>query len=233
MFNFIVVDDVPKYLDKVESIIASIMMNVNNEYKIHRFTDYSPKFMKLINQPLSNKIYILDIETHSASGIDVARKIRKNDLNSIIIFMTAYEDAGNLIIKKILLTLSLVSKFDEFDLNMKNSIKEAISIIGKKKTIKIQDDGSVYIIPVEDILYVTRDSVDRKAVIITSYDEFRVNKSLIEIKELVGTTLKQSHRACLVNEDRIRKIDKRNNIIHFDDGKTTDLMSASFKKELV
>ena len=34
-----------------------------------------------------NRIYLLDIETKSASGIDMARIIRKNDLDSIIIFI--------------------------------------------------------------------------------------------------------------------------------------------------
>ncbi len=233
MINFIIVDDIEKYVSKVVEMIDSLMMGSCYEYKIHKFNDYDLKFMKVMEEPLANKIYIMDIETKTSSGIDVARKIRNSDLNSVILFMTAYEDLGNLVAKKILLTLALISKFDDFDNNMNKALKEAIDILGKRRIIKIQDYSTVYLVPIDDILYVTRDSFERKAVIVTSYDEYKVSKSLTEIKELAGDLLTKTHRACLVNEKRVRKIDKKNNIIYFDNGTSIDLISPNYKKELV
>ena len=84
MINFIVVDDFKEITKKVENIINKIMMNNKIEYKVHIFYDYNSEFKKIVNEPLTNKIYFLDIETNSASGIDIARLIRKNDLESII-----------------------------------------------------------------------------------------------------------------------------------------------------
>ena len=45
-------------------------------------------------------------------------------------------------------------------------------------------------------------------------------------------TLAQSHRACLVNEDRIVKIDKKRKQILFDNGEIVDLVSENYKKEV-
>ena len=92
MINFIVVDDFKEMTKKVELIINKIMMNNKVDYKIHIFEDYNKDFKNIMNEPLTNKIYLLDIETKSASGIDVARVIRKTDLDSVIIFITAHEE---------------------------------------------------------------------------------------------------------------------------------------------
>jgi len=233
MINFVVVDDVVEVTKTVEKIINKIMMNSNLEYKIHIFYDYDSKFKKFINEPLPNKIYFLDIETKSASGIDIARIIRKNDIHSIISFITAHEHLGGVIIKESLMVLTFICKFDNFDLKVKEAVEKAVEIIGEKKIIKFNDYNTLYIIPIEDILYITRDSVDRKCIIRTDYATYKVGKTLTELKEMSLGGLTQTHRACLINEKRVRKIDKSNKVILFDNGESIDLLSSFYKKELV
>lgn len=233
MINFVVVDDVVEITKIVENIINKVMMNSKLEYKIHIFHDYDSKFMKFMNSPVSNKIYFLDIETKSASGIDIARKIRKTDTQSIISFITAHEQMGGVIIKESLMVLTFISKFDDFELKVKDAVEKSLDVIGTKKIIKFTDYNSLYIIPIEDILYITRDSVERKCMIKTDYTTYKVGKSLTELKEMSMGNLTQTHRACIINEKRVRKVDKRNKVIIFDNGDTVDLLSDAFKKELV
>ena len=45
-------------------------------------------------------------------------------------------------------------------------------------------------------------------------------------------SLVYSHRACLVNEDRIIKIDKKDKTILFDTGDIVNLISENYKKEV-
>ena len=52
------------------------------------------------------RIYLLDIETPSASGIDIARKIRKHDIESMIIFITGHEELGDVVLKNNTMFLS-------------------------------------------------------------------------------------------------------------------------------
>lgn len=233
MINFVVVDDVVEITKTVEKIISKVMMKSNLEYKIHIFHDYDSKFKKFIKEPLPNKIYFLDIETKSASGIDIARTIRKNDIQSIISFITAHEHLGGVIIKESLMVLTFICKFDDFENKVKDAVEKSIEILGNKKLIKFTDYNSVYIIPISDILYITRDSVERKCLIKTDYTTYKVGKTLTEFKQMSMGSLTQTHRACLINEKRVRKIDKPKRLIIFDNGDTIDLLSSSYKKELV
>ncbi len=233
MINFIIVEDINRFLKRTENVIERLMMKNQFDYKVHTYTEFDDRFNKMMNSSIPNKIYILDVVTPNNSGIDVARKIRKEDVNSVIIFMTAHDELGTALAKRQLLALTMVSKFDDFEIELYESIEKALEVIGKRRVIKVQDNSSVYIIQVKDILYITTDSVDRKIIIKTSNDNYRLNKTLTEVKELVGKALIQTHRSCLVNEDRIVKVDKKNSIIKFDTGDTIDMLSSNFKKELV
>lgn len=233
MINFIVVDDNREVVKNVDNMIDKVMIHEKLEYKINTFNDYDSKFNKIMDSNLPNKVYILDIETKSASGIDIARRIRKEDVNSIIIFITAHEELGGLIIKESLMVLTFICKFDDFNNKLKDALHQSLKIIGNKKVIRFSDYNSVYTIPIKDILYITRDSIERKCIIKTDYTSYKVSKPLSELKEMGCGMLLQTHRACLVNENRIMKVDKTNRIITFDNGMTVDLLSNGYKKELV
>lgn len=232
MVNFIVCDDNKAICENIVRIINRIMMKNKLEYKIHSYYDYDKKFMKIINNKMSNKIYILDIETPSASGIDIVRKIREIDVDSIIIFLTSHDELGYVILKQEFLFLSFICKFDDYENKLKISIKKALEMIGQKQVLNILDHNSIYTIPLKDILYITRDSVDRKIIVITDYSEFKMNRSLNDIYNELNDDFVFSHRSCIVNKDRIRKIDKKNNTILFDNGVQIDMVNQEFKKKM-
>ncbi len=95
MVSFAVCDDEKEFRKKVVKTIDKIFMKNTIEYEVHEFSGYDKNFESFINQPLTSKIYILDIEIYnSISGIDIARKIRKSDWNSIIIMVTSHADMG-------------------------------------------------------------------------------------------------------------------------------------------
>ncbi len=230
MINFIVVDDFKEMTKKVELIINKIMMNNKVDYKIHIFEDYNKDFKNIMNEPLTNKIYLLDIETKSASGIDVARVIRKTDLDSVIIFITAHEELSSIIVKEQLMVLTFICKFDNFEYKVRSSIMKALAYIGKKMAIKFSDNNVLYIIPINDILYIIHDNVERKCLIKTSGSIYKIGKTLAELFDLAGGTLTYSHRSCLVNENRIVKFNKKEKVIIFDNGDSINIVSDSYKK---
>lgn len=232
MVNFIVVDDNAQVTRNVKKIISKVMLKESVEYKVNIFSDYDSEFDEIMDSQMSNKIYILDIETKTASGIDIARQIRKKDVESIIIFITAHEELGSVIIKESLLVLTFICKFDDFDKRLESAIGNAFMIVGNKKVIRFTDYNSLYTIPVKDILYVTRDSIERKSIIHTDYAKYKVTKPLTELKKLSGGNLVQAHRACIVNKQRLSKVDRTNRLITFDNGEVIDLLSDNYKKGL-
>jgi DNA-binding LytR/AlgR family response regulator len=233
VINFIIVDDIKKYSDMICEIVTKVMMKNKFIYKSYVFSEYDDSFYKIMNSDIPNKIYILDIETREASGIDIARKIRKIDVDSIMIFVTVYNEAGMVLLQDDLMFLSFLSKFDDFESKLYNSINKALSFMHHKEVIKFNDKGVIYTIPIDDILYVTKDSTSRKSIIKTSYAEYDVNLTLKEVVDLCNNSLVQTHRSCFINKNRVRVIDKHRCIIEFDSGEVIDLLSSSFKKGLI
>ena len=233
MLNFVVCDDEKKYRDFAEGVINKYMMKNQHEYQIHMFNDYDREFMDIIGTKLPFKIYILDIETPTRSGLDVARIIRNKDVDSVIIFLTGHQELSQIVIKNEFLFLSFINKFDDCENRLMGSIDKSLKVLKAKQTIRFKDCGIIYTISLEDILYVTKDSVERKSIIKTDYSEFRLNKTLGEIKEMLNDDFIQTHRACLVNKKRVVGYNKPKRIIMFDTGEKIDLVSTRFEGELI
>lgn len=231
MIDFIVCDDSFEIRQMVNDIITKYMMKNQIHYKIHMFEDYDNNFIKIVKKNMSFKIYILDIEVPSRSGIDVARIIRNNDVNSIIIFLTGHQELSSVVAEKDFLFLTFINKFNNCEERLYSSIDKAIKFLNYKKTIEFKDAGIIYTINIDDILYVLRDSVERKCLLYTDYSVFKIGKSLQEIRNMLTDNFIQTHRACLVNKKRIACYDKNNRIIIFDNGVSMNVVSTRFKWE--
>ena len=208
MINFIICDDVKQYREMVEHIVVSYMMKNKLEYKTHIFKDYDSDFLKIVESKLSFKVYILDIETPTRSGIDIARLIRNKDVDSVLIFLTGHQELGHVVMKNDFLFLSYINKFDDCEKRLTKSLDKALQMFKIKSVIRFKDNGVVYTIPQDDILYITRDSVERKCIIVTDYSEFHVGKNLAELEEEVNDNFVKTHRACLMNTKRILSFSK-------------------------
>lgn len=127
MINFVVCEDNKIILQKNMDIINKTMFKNNSDYRIYPFTEDNNALQEIIKKNLENKIYILDIELENVSGIDIAREIRKNDKESIIIISTTYVEYLPHTIKSKLLLFDFISKFDNYEESLSNAINKAIS----------------------------------------------------------------------------------------------------------
>ncbi|MBQ9011043.1 MAG: response regulator transcription factor [Bacilli bacterium] len=233
MINFIVCDDDKKYRNLVETIITKYMMKNEIEYKLHVFDDYNKDFMRTLETKMPFKIYILDIEAPTRSGIDIARLIRNKDVDSILIFLTGHQELSQVVIRNEFLFLAFINKFDDCENRLKNAIDKSLKILKTKKTIKFKDGGTTYTINLDDILYITKDSIERKSIIKTDFAKFGLTKPLTEIKKLLTANFVQTHRACLVNLKRVVSYSKPKKLITFDNGETIDLVSRKYERVLM
>ena len=229
--NFIICDDDATIIDKVKNIIYYEMMKNNLDYKIFTFEDYNSDFMEIMNNPMMGKIYILDIEAPSRSGIDIARIIRRNDINSVIIFLTGHEELGLSILKSELMFLSFINKLDDCDSKIKSAIKKSLKVLDLKNIVRFCDNGVHFSVDIDEILYVTRDTVERKSIITTIYTQFKTHKSLNYLNEEFGDKFVRTHKSCIVNTERVACVNKK--MIKFNNGDTIDLLSNKYKKELI
>ena len=153
-------------------------------------------------------------------------------MESIIIFLTGHEELGPAILKKELCFLSFINKFDDSDNRLYNAIQKSLLMLNKQTRLHFEEKGVIYNISLNDILYITRDSIDRKSIIKTEHNEYRTYKTLLELQKLVDDRFIQTHRACIVNNDRVTSINIPKKVITFDNGIKIDLLSDKYKKEL-
>lgn len=230
--EFVICDDEKVFRSNIRRVIDKVLMNQEYDYDVIEFSKFDPSFKKKI-QESTHKIYILDIEIKdSISGIDIARKIRENDWESIIIFVTSHNELGYQALKARIMLLDFISKYDDFENNLESILRKSLSLINSKKTIKFDSEGTSYIIHLSDILYIEKDTVDRKCIIKTTYNEIVVNKTLNYMIQNLDDRFYLSHRSCLINTDKIRKIDWKNSVIYFESGISTSLLSRDRKKGL-
>ena len=230
--EFVVCDDEAVFRKNVVKIIDKLLIKNDIDYKIYEFEKYDKKFDKLIKTK-NRKIYILDIETKDElSGIDIARKIRKSDWDSFIIIVTGHNELTYQAVKAKIMMLDFISKFDDCNKELTNTISKAIELMNSNKVIKINSNGVTYVVYLNDILFIERDTIDRKCIIRTSNAKIPASKNLNEFLIILDNNFYQTHRSCIVNVANISNVDWKSNIIYFDNNISIDLLSRNKKKGL-
>ena len=232
MTNIIVCDDIKTDREKVVKTIKNYMDENNFNCSILEFSDYDNKFIEIVKSELENKIYVLDIETPTRSGIDIARIIRKEDVESPIIFLTGHNELGDLVLTKDINFLAFINKFDNSSARLKRNLKLALKLLNKRHMLRFNDRGSIYSIECDKILYITTDTVARKTVIVTDKHEYRVNNPLNYFIDELNDDFCRSHKSCIINKSRVTNLNYNNNTVTFDNGLTIDLLSNKYKKEI-
>lgn len=232
MINFIMCDD-NKYVRELnEKIISKIAMPYDFNYTVHSFEKYNASLKKLITTPSDIKIYILDLELPGKSGIDIAREIRKVDWDSIIIILTSHDELELKLLKEKLLILDFISKFDNYENRLIETINMVINKLNAKRIISFKSKRELHHILLDNIYYIYKDNYSDKSIIVTNDNEYPINESLTNLIERLDNRFYQTHRACYVNLDKIDSVDFKNSIIYFDNNTSTDYLSRNNKKGL-
>ena len=228
MLEFVVCDDNINISNKISDIIDKIMFDNEISYDIKIFNDYDKKFDNYVKNKKSNVIYILDIVTPSGSGIDAARKIRRKDMESVIIFLTGHEELGMTILKDELFFLTFINKYDNYQYRLNRAIKKALTILGNKKMLKFTDNNCIYIIAINEIIYISKDKTSRKTTIVTDDNKIVTSKTLKYLMRNLSSNFNYVSRNIIVNIDRINCIDKTNRKIIFDNNEVIESVSKQF-----
>jgi len=230
MYHVIICEDHFDFREKIKEITDQVMIETNLEYHKHVFDGYNDELADLINQNLMNKIYILDMQMSPVRGIDIAREIRRQDSESIIIFVTAYKKTfRDEVLNSVLMYFAFIQKNEEFRTILYNRLKQAVKLSSKNPPITFTDQNRLYKIPFQKVLFVTMSKYGRKSVIYTDVEKFELSKTLKETVKLFKGQLIQSHRSYFVNPHRVLHVDKNKKTITFDNGETYSLLSNKYR----
>lgn len=234
MINFIIYEDKKMIRNNYIKVVHKFMVNNDLSYKIYQFSDYNEEIKNFIKNNIGYNIYILDIEVPGKSGLDLARDIRASgDTESQLIVVTAHKEMLENSFLNRSLILNFVSKFDNCEENLLLALTMAYINVTRYKSYIFKNEGELYRIPYDDILFFEIDPESSRVKIITKNKEFYIKKTISSIlKELSDPRFMKTHKSCIVNLFNIEKVDLINLVIYFCNGKQTDLLSRNFKKEL-
>ena len=232
MINFIICEDNKNVREIQETLISKITMPYDFNYVVHSFEKYNSSLENIINTPSDLKIYILDLELPVKTGLEISHEIREVDWDSIIIILTSHDELELKIFKEKLLIFDFISKFDDYEKRLTDSINMIIKNLGIRNTLSFKKDKEIHNIKYNNILYIFRDNAVDKTKIKTLDNEYYIRDSLLCISKKLDDRFYQTHRACYVNLNNIKSVDFKNNVIYFIKDNSIDYLSRNYKKGL-
>jgi len=231
MLKIIVYEDNPVCLEKAISAVHKAMGPYNVDYRIGKYLNYNEELEKEVADEIHKKIYILDIELPEVSGLELAEKIRENDWNSIIIFVTSHPECKDDIFYSRLMALDYISKYSSYDKRLQQSIEKAVKILDKKRVLSYKFNHILYRIELDDILYIEKIQNTKKCMIYTeSGNEYEISGTMKEILEKLDESFVLSHKSCIINLNKIKTADIQNGYISLINGEVIDKLSFRQKR---
>ena len=208
MIRILICDDDNAFSDKLQMQIEDLLDKKSLKAKIHTYES-----MEKIGYPIlrSCDIAFLDIDfaNNDYSGLDIARKLRSMRSDAVIIFVTNYIEYAPEGYEVQAFRYSL--KSDIFD-KLENYLQLSITkLLSAREKFKIQVNGEIIDLPIEDILYV--ESQLHTVTLIVQKDkygkrlkEYTCYASIGELeKQLTPLGFLRVHKSYLVNMRYIKK----------------------------
>lgn len=235
MQNFIICEDDIEMQRSIQHTIKNCVYDSFDEAFLHYYTNYSNALKNKISagQPA---IYIIDLQLSDGRfrGFEIARNIRQQDTKSPIIILTITDNMQGTAFKDRLNLLDYIVKSepDAFE-RLAESIDIAISQLNHRNDcLTFNSNRTITKISFDDILYIFRNSSKRKVYIKTSDDIYTTNEALEELLSRLDQRFFQTHRACIVNTEYIKKIDLKKEEILLKNGELLTYLSRNRKQAL-
>ena len=230
MLEFILVDDEKDMRDKERQIINDILLKTDLSYEIKEFSSLTNELKNVIisNNP---KVYILDIDLNSKiNGLDIGKYIRSYDWDSELLYITSHDRMFEKVFRNIYKVFDFIEKFDSLEERLKNDLNQIVLKKWDKKKFVYSNSRVTFEIFLDDILYLYRDTVERKIAIKTSTGNvFLVNKNINQIIEELDDRFIQVHRSCIVNKSRVNVYNWSSGYFILDTNEKVNMLSKKYK----
>ena len=233
MLRFIICEDNKDFMERIAQIINKVMMPYNFEYKISKFTEYNKEVEEIITKKNEQKIYVLDVELPDISGLEIASEIRTEDLDSTIMFITSHPECQNDIFYSRLLAIDYINKDRLWSDRFEKTITYAIKNLNKRRILSFEFNYNSFRLLIDRILYIEKVQDNQKCTInMEDGSKYEMISTITNLKDKLGPSFYQSHKSCLVNVEKIKRINYADNTITFQNDKSVYLLSNRNKKGL-
>lgn len=233
LISFVVVEDDPKTQETIKDVLRRVVISKDNTINVKYFTKYSKELKKIIDDNSCRKVYIMDIELETkTSGIEIAKMIREKDWESEIIFITSHDKMFETVYRSVYQVFNFIEKF----YNMESRLEKDIELIFQKnfdnKMFCVSNRNIDLQIYYRAITYISRDKEERKVLIHTDSNIFKLNMNLNDVMTLLDERFIQTHRSCITNRQRVHEWNWPKNYFILDNGEKVEYLSKKYKKEV-
>lgn len=203
--NIAICDDNERDALAAREVISKALKELHIKSEIAYYLNAEGIQEKLLKKKESLDMLILDIDMPKISGLELAESLRAENLNLIIIFLSAHEE---FVFKAIEFQPFRYIRKNKLETEMPIAIRSAVKVFAANSDLQIvinTDDGDTKIMMSEIVYYETE---KRKiAIILKSGRKLLVNKTVSEMQELVNhEKFIMIHRSCVVNADYVKNI---------------------------
>ena len=220
MVNFIICEDDKLMVKKIHTIIDEYMAQKQYEYKIGLISDCGEQVIEYVrNSKAQKNIYIFDISIKGKlNGMQLAKEIRKYDREGELIFLTSHTTMVMYIFKYKLKALDYIDKHDNIRQRLIenfNSILNNMQYLSSKNDyITVKFGSRSYILKFDEIISIQTTNINRKLRITTIDSQIEFYGYLKDIEEEIDSRFCRTHKACIVNCDNIKMINRDKNDLH-------------------
>ncbi len=230
MVRVVVVDDDKEELEHIKDLLDEV---VKEEKEVVTFTRLTDRLKKEIQNTDLRKIYVLDIEIgHKVSGISIAKLIRDVDLESEIIFITNHDKMFESVHRTVYEVFDFIEKFHEFDKRFKKDIQTILKRNFDNKMFVYKTNNIELNLYYKSILYIYRDTAERKLVIVTDSNKYMIGLSIKEIIPYLDYRFVKCYKSCIVNTARVQEKNYKDGYFTLDNGEKVYMLSKKCKKDL-
>lgn len=224
MIQFVIFEDDPFLFEQLKQTIDRFFFHQSLEYQILSWSE------SILKDSPPSRVYLLDFYGKEESAIEIAQKIRENDWTSLILLIIDSSYCSR-VLSNHLLIFDLIDRF-EWKRGLESSLSVCLRYFSRASKLNISSRKESHTILTDDILYIMTDTIKRQVVIATIKTQYFVYDTLANLKQQLPNHFVYSHRACLVNQNRICKINFQNGTIHFDNGEVITLLSKRYMRDL-
>ena len=230
MIYFVIVEDEDKMITHIKDVVTKALFGSKIEFKFKTYNKYNKELSDLTKDLSIIKVYVMDIELDGGiSGLDIAKKIREEDWDSNIIFLTSHDHMFETAFRNIYNIFDFIEKFDNMDNRLMKDIKNISKHSFDNKTFRYNNRNSDLQIYYKTINYITTN--DRKLTIVTDTNTFEITMTLSKIlEELDDPRFKQIHKSAIVNKDKIANIEWNKGYFITENGDQQYLVSKNYKE---
>ncbi|WP_225424586.1 response regulator transcription factor [Lactiplantibacillus mudanjiangensis] len=228
-----VVEDDPEQLATLKQIISNHIMINAFDMDLTLATGKAQALLDYLQaHPGVEGLYFLDIEYtgQALNGLELATKIREQDVNAKIVFVSTHSEMAFLTFERRIEPLDFVVK-DLGHTVVKDKVEKDIRIayerytkqgVTNKAMFSYSKGGQLFNIPLEQVLFIETGAVRNKLVLHLA-DRIVQYNGKISDETVAHPELFRVHKSFLVNPSSLVRVDKQAQMGYFANGETVDI----------